>query len=149
MSSNLYNLPILYMSETIKEIYNSITILFKNLASNFIGGKFNNSMLKHLEYSLNNALIAKYPYYKFNPKIEWNHIDGEIFVDLNPDFNTFPGIGYKNYHTHDFVSIEIENTYFINPLLKCNKCKLLISSSGTLIDGDYSCNEFLIKKMLE
>ena len=137
------------MSETIHEIYSNVTILFNNIANNFIGGIFNNSTIKHIEYTLAHALIAKYPYYNFNPKVKWNSIDNSIYVNLNPDFNTFPSISYKNYHTHDFIEVSIENTYFINPLLKCNKCKLLISSSGTLIDGDYSCNEYLIKKMLE
>lgn len=137
------------MPETIKEIYDNVTILFNNIANNFIGSSLNNYTLKNIEYNVNGALIAKYPYYKFDIKIHFNQLTHTLSIDLNPDFSTFPKISYKNYHTHNFIEIKKDEHYFISPILKCSDCQLQISETGALLDGDFSCDEFKIKKLLE
>lgn len=137
------------MPETIKEIYDNVTLLFNHIANNFIGQPYDINICRHLKYSIDNALRQQYPYYTFNSNVYFDAHSRELMIDLNPDLKSFPKIGYKNYHTHNFIKVEKENTYFVFPVMECRDCKITISESGNLIDGDFSCGEFIIKTALE
>jgi hypothetical protein len=137
------------MQETIKEIYENVTKLFNHIANNFIGQKYDKNLVHHLKHSIDSALRQQYPHHEFNSHITFNEYSHELMIDLNPDLRSFPKIGYKNYHTHNFIKVEKENTYFVFPVMECKDCHITISENGNLIDGDFSCGEFIIKTALE
>lgn len=137
------------MTETIKQIYNDITILFNSIGNSFIGKRNDKFLISNIKYSIDSALKYKYPYYNFNIKVSFDEHSYELKIDLDPDLSTFPKIGYKNYHTHNFLEVEKDDTYYMFPVLKCSDCNLTISENGNLIDGDFSCSEFTIKNLLE
>lgn len=137
------------MPDTIKEIYDQITILFNTISNSFIGQKYDKNIIPSIKYSIDNALQYKYPYYKFNIKISFDEYTKSIGIDLDPDLSTFPKINYKNYHTHNFIKVEKEDTYYMFPVMKCKTCNITISENGNLIDGDFSCSEYVIKNLLE
>ena len=137
------------MTETIKEIYDNITLMFNHITNNYLGSALTPDLLAQIKYTVNNTLKTKYPYYFFNLEINYNNYTQSITIDLNPDLNTFPKISYKNYHSHNFIEVKVEDTYWAFPILKCNKCALEISENGNLIDGNYSCEEYQIKKLVE
>lgn len=137
------------MTESIKEIYNEITTLFSNITNNYLGSSFTDSTLKQIEYSINQRLISRYPYYEFNPIIKFDQYNRSVSINVNPNFSGFPKISHKNYYTHSFIENKAEDSYYKIPTLTCEKCTLSISDNGHLMEGDFSCDEYIIKNMLE
>ena len=53
----------------------------------------------------------------------------------------------ENYFTHKFEFSE--ETYYKESLLVCQKCAIKITQKGHLFNDDLSCDEYIIKNILE
>lgn len=134
------------MAESIKQIYTNIETLVSNLLNCYIGGAINNNIIKGLEYSLLNKLKNYYPTLDIILNISFNNYLLNTNIQINS--NSFQLMSFNNYKSHNFLALDL-NTYYEITELKCQTCNIIITESGIPIDGDYSCNEWLIKNIIE
>jgi len=135
------------MSENIKETYDNIQNLIYSSLNNLIGQKFNKNIAKSLELNIISNINNIYPQYNFEFSLNWS----EITFSLNPVFklksDLFIIISHDNYLSHDFC--ETNSHIFHHKILQCHICNIQITENGKILDGDFSCNEYIIKNIIE
>lgn len=136
------------MPESIKQTYENIYNLIYNSVTPLIGNFFDINRIKYIESNIINIIKNYYPYYEFDFSLNWN----EYNHSLNPNFNLsskyFKFMVSSNYKTHNFIESAVD-AFYSEDVLKCQKCNILITLSGKPIDGDYSCDEWIIKNIIE
>lgn len=138
------------MLETIKQIYDNVTTIFNKTTANYIGNSINHNATYIIKNDISYQLKLLYPSYNFNIKLNLDTITQTIMVDFDPDFSQFPMISYKNWTTHEFILKEYPgDTFAMYKSMYCTKCDLRITELGNLLDGDFSCEEFIIKNIIE
>lgn len=142
------------MVESIKDIYNHIENLSYTSLNNYIGSLITPDILKYIEYNLIQNIFNYYPMLEISLNLTLN--GNNVTSNIKIQSNSFPIMSHNNYKTHNFVEKYIENfeeynysSYYNVFTLKCQTCNISITESGSPIDGDFSCNEWIIKNIIE
>ena len=143
------------MPETIREIYNNIYNIIFNSANNMLGQKIDRNVCANLENQIIYRIKYSYPQFDFKLNLIWD----ELNHSLNPQFELsnkyFPIMNTKNYQSHDFIDCSegflpgYNSSKFLANVLKCQKCNIKITESGSPIDEDLNCQEMIIKNIIE
>lgn len=144
------------MTESIKQIYLNIETISSNYLNGFVGQAFNKNLLKSIDYNLSNTIRSHYPNLNIQLNLSYNEYDHILNSNIKINTAGFPLMSCNNYKSHNFIIFEDADldqynykSYYGVVELKCQSCNILITESGTPIDGDYSCNEWLIKNIIE
>lgn len=140
------------MAQSIKEIYNHIQQLSNNYCKNHLGTFINSSLLKSINHNI--AYIIRQNYPMLNPIINVELDNYHLNINIEIQCNSFPLMSFNNYYSHDFIEDNSyqttgRNFYFPYIILKCQKCNIKITESGSPIDADMSCNDWIIKNLIE
>ena len=135
------------MSETIKETYKNIETIILNSVNNLLFNKVDLNLIKYTEYNIFKHIHYIYPNYDFTFTLNYD----EFRNCLNPNFSLsakyFKSMITENFITHNFI--DSGELFYRESTLKCQNCNILITDSGKPIDGDYSCEEWIIKNIIE
>ncbi|SRR6266581_6878031 len=144
------------MAESIKQIYTNIETMVFSILNNYVGGIFNENMCKSVEYNLLNNIKNYYPFLDIKINLNFNNYSQSLNTNIKIDSSGFPLMSHNNYKTHKFIEVVESNlrdynynSYYDLYELKCQLCNIKITESGSPIDGDFSCNEWIIKNIIE
>jgi len=153
ISINHFYLYIFNMQESIKEVYENINKIITTSLNNLLLRAFNNDIIKYTELNIKNNIFTCYPSLNFNLILDFDQFNKTLNCDFNMSSDWFDMITSKNYTTHNFL-LSKNRIYKLHgykhlDVLSCEKCNLSITVDGRIIDGDYSCNEYIIKNIIE
>jgi hypothetical protein len=135
------------MAETIKETYNKIETIANNILNNHIGSKFDQFMIENIKRNIIYQIKNHYPDINLILNIDFNQYSCKLNVSLNATSKYFDMMDMVKFKSHDFFVAD--EVYYNHQLMKCSKCNLYITEGGNPVDGDFSCEEWLIKQIIE
>lgn len=140
------------MVESIKEIYANIYKTINFTLNNHIGSKMDQNTLKFIENNIIYSVKNYYPFIKLSLDLTFDQYSHSLNSNINVTSDYFPIMDFKNYHSHSWIDCDPEESSFYfykEKTMKCRNCNMEITESGSPIDEDLSCEEWIIKNIIE